>query len=366
MDFWDGLYGQHNVKKILTRLIYSGNIPHALLFSGNSGTGKFLSAIRFTGAVNHEYKNPVLERSINDLAEPYVKFIFPLPRGKNEDESSSAYEKLNPEEMQIIQEQLDNKKNNPYYQIKIPKANIIKVNSIRDINKFLTYNYEDVKYRTIIIADAHLMNEESQNALLKNLEEPPPGIIFILTTPYPMNLRETIRSRCWQINFQPLDNEDVKNILVKHFLTDPERAETASRFSGGSVTFALQLLENDIETLLEKTISVLRYSFGRKINSAYTAIKDITEENESELFKLVVQLMITWFNDVLKHRTGSKDIAFRKYIETVEKFNSKFPDADIPSVTIKLEYYVSLLKNNVNTGILLLNTINTLAQLTAK
>jgi len=366
MDFWDGLYGQANVKKILNKLIRSGNIPHAFLFSGNSGTGKFLYALRFTVAVNHKHNNPDLERSIYDLAEPYVKFIFPLPRGKNEDDSSTPYDKLSQEEMQIVQEQLDIKKTNPYHQITIPKANIIKVNSIRDINKFLTYNYEDVKYRTIIITDAHLMNEESQNALLKNLEEPPPGIIFILTTPYPMNLRETIRSRCWQINFQPLNMEDVKNILVEYFLTDPERAETASRFSGGSVTFALQLLENDIEIILEKTISVLRYSFGRKINSAYTAIKDITEENESELFKLVVQLMITWFNDVLKHRTGNKDIAFIKYIDTIEKFNSKFPNADIPSVTIKLEYYVSLLKNNVNTGVLLLNTINTLASLTAK
>ena len=61
------------------------------------------------------------------------------------------------------------------------------------------------------------MNTEAQNALLKNLEEPPEGVIFILCTSSPEKLRETIRSRCWRINFQPLDDNQLYEILVEKF-----------------------------------------------------------------------------------------------------------------------------------------------------
>jgi len=47
------------------------------------------------------------------------------------------------------------------------------------------------------------MNDQAQNALAKNLEEPPEGIIFILITSNKDKLLQTIQSRCWQINFEP-------------------------------------------------------------------------------------------------------------------------------------------------------------------
>lgn len=367
MFSWEGIYGQDNVINILNKVIVSGNIPHAFLFTGNQGTGKYLCALRFSQYLNHDLNYPDLFNSISNLAEPFIKYIFPLPRGKNETESSSPFDKLSSDEIQLVQEQIELKKSNPYWQISIPKANQIKVNSIRDIKKFLSYNYDDIKFRTIIISDAHLLNEEAQNALLKNLEEPPPGIIFILTTPFPMLLRETIRSRCWHISFQPLKNSDVRDILVNYFSIESDKAETASRFSNGSVTFALKMLENNLEDLLDKTISLMRFSFGKKINSAYTELGDLLEDNDPELFKLLIQLIITWLNDVLKYRAGIKDdISFVKYAETIKKFNSKFPHADILRVSSRLEYFSSLLKNNVHPGLISINLINTLASLTAK
>jgi DNA polymerase III subunit delta' len=365
MNKWNGFYGQDNVKDILEKIIFSGKIPHAFLFAGYEGTGKFFGALKFAIEVNSFPGNEKIINSITRLDEPYIKFIFPLPRGKNETESSTPYEKLGSEEFQFIQEQLELKKNNPYHKIVIPKANIIKISSIRDIKKFLTYDYDDVNYRVIIISDCHLMNDESQNALLKNLEEPPPGIIFILLTPYPEILRETIRSRCWQINFQPLSQSDIKNILLKYFSADTEQAETVSRFANGSVTFALKLIENNLDELLIKTISILRNSLAKRINSAYQEMALLLDNDDPEIFRLVIQLIITWLNDVLKFRSGIKDIAFNKHSETIEKFNSKFPKADLLSAATKLEYLASLIKNNVNLNIISLNTIYVLSDLTA-
>jgi DNA polymerase III subunit delta' len=363
---WEGFYGQEQVKEILQRLISSEKIPHALLFTGSEGTGKYFCALKFALALNSHLRNSELDRSILSLSEPYIKYIFPLPRGKNENDTSSPYEKLNSEEIQAVHEQLEEKRRNPYHKISIPKANLIKISSIRDIKKFLSFNYQDVAYRIVIISDAHLMNEESQNALLKNLEEPPEGIIFILTTPYPMILRETIRSRCWMLNFQPLRRSEVKEILVKNFSMEAEQAELASFFANGSVISAIKAVENDLNKLLEKTISVLRYSFGRKINSAFKEINELLEENDPETFRLLVQFIITWLNDVLRYRTGIKDLSFRNYSDTIEKFSTKFPDADITGTTSRLEYLASLLRNNVNLSLITLNLVFTLQNLVTR
>ena len=90
------------------------------------------------------------------------------------------------------------------------------------------------------------MNEPAQNSLLKNLEEPQPGFVFILTTPEPSQLRETIRSRCWPIEFRPLSPEDVTSVLVKYFNLDTPEADVLGRISGGSVAKALYLKDKNL------------------------------------------------------------------------------------------------------------------------
>lgn len=181
-DIWSGIYGQESAKHLLNSIIESDKIPHALLFKGNEGVGKEFAAIRFAQALNAKHSCSESRHRINhlieNLNEPYIKYIFPLPRGKNEIESNGPMEKLSQEDNDLIKEELKEKVNNHYYQFKIPKANQIKINSIRDIKKFLSVSYDDIKFRFILISKAHLMNEPAQNALLKNLEEPPEGVIL--------------------------------------------------------------------------------------------------------------------------------------------------------------------------------------------
>jgi DNA polymerase-3 subunit delta' len=365
---WNGIFGQDSVKSLLNSLIYSEKIPHAFLFKGNDGVGKEFTAVRFAQALNLRYlpaeKGDHISQLIRNLNEPYIKYIFPLPRGRNETETSGPMEKLSNEDNDLIKEELENKINNPYHRIKIPKANQIKISSIRDIRKFLSMDYSDIKFRFVLISSAHMMNEEAQNALLKNLEEPPEGIIFILTTPFPDQLRETIRSRCWIINFQPLLAEDVENILVSDFKIDRQSAHSAALFSNGSITEAVNLLQHDLTLLKEKTILVLRYSFGRRFHSALEEFNSVLSEQGSESFKILVLMIISWLNDLQKFRAGLTNYFFDDYVETLQKFNLKFSDVELNEIVFKLDKYVSLLKNNVNLNTLTLNIITELSQLT--
>ena len=367
---WKGIYGQDSVKSLLDSLINSDKIPHALLFKGNDGVGKEFSAIRFAQALNAKNTSPDSTGNINkiiqNLSEPYLKYIFPLPRGKNETETSSPMEKLSREDNELVLEELKEKIRNPYYRLKILKANQIKISSIRDIKKFLSMDYSDVRYRFVLISDAHLMNEESQNALLKNLEEPPEGVIFILTTPFPERLRETIRSRCWLISFQPLAVNDIKNILITYFNIEESSARSVSPFSNGSVSEAVNLLQHDMEMLKEKTILILRYSLGRKFHSALEEFNSVVAGQGSDIYKILIVTIISWFNDLQRFRSGLNDFFFEDYKETFQKFDLRFSDVKLNEIVYKLDRFASLIKQNINLSTLTLNIIAELSLLTQR
>ncbi len=357
------LKGQERASKILTEIYKSRRIPNALLFSGIEGIGKHYSAIQFLKLLNLNSTSEILNKKIENLSEPYIKLIFPLPRGKNETNNDPPTTKLPTAIISEIQEQIKLKANNPYHKIHIEKANNIKINSIREINKIVSLNFDEIKYRGIIISEAHKMSIEAQNAFLKNLEEPPKGIIYILITSEPDKLLTTIKSRCWHINFDPLQPDIIANILNQYFSLEQKDFKYALPFSQGSVTKALFLLENDINLYLEKTITILRYSLGKKYNTAYEEFAEIIESKSIVAFQILVDLIITWFNDSLKQKYKIKELKFYDNIETLEKFNIKFNKVNINKIIDKLVVLRNSIRNNVSLNLLAMNVIFEIASI---
>ncbi|MEJ2505174.1 MAG: DNA polymerase III subunit delta' C-terminal domain-containing protein [Ignavibacteriaceae bacterium] len=366
-DFFNDIPGQDRVKNTLNNFNQTTHIPHALLFSGMEGTGKEFFAVRFAQSINSKNSRTEdierIQKQISTLSEPYIKYIIPLPRGRNETESDGPTDKLNFEEVELLREELNRKIVNPYYTFTLPKANTIKINSIREIKKFLSLDFSDIAFRFVIIESAHLMNEASQNALLKNLEEPPQGVIFILITSYPERLRETIRSRCWKINFDPLKEEELVEILIKYFDHDKQTAESVAPFAEGSIENALKLIDLDINNLREKTISILRYSFGRKYHSALDELNSLLTDQSSEQIQLIIKMLLIWLNDLQKHKQNIRNYFFKEHQETLEKFNSKFPDVELEEVVFRLDRLSSYVKNNININLLTANIIFELSAL---
>jgi len=363
----DKIPGQERVKKILNNFLQTNSIPHAFLFTGIAGVGKDNTAIQFAKALVSNLNTRESEKAlrlIEQLQEPYVKLIFPLPRGKNETDTSSPTEKLTQDEIELLREQIDSKAVNPFHKISLPKANSIKINSIRDIKKFLSMQYHEIGYRFVIISDAHLMNEEAQNALLKGLEEPPEKVIFILTTSYISKLRSTIISRCWRINFDPLSEDVIINILTEYFEIDKTSANEVAPFAMGSVQYALNLIDMNIHNLKEKTISILRYSFGRKFNSAFDELNSVISDQSSINFPILIVMIITWLNDIQKEKLNLDEYFFNDYRETLEKFNARFPNVKVNEIIFKLDKFASIIRNNINSNLICLNIVLELASLT--
>lgn len=350
-DLFSGIYGQKAVKEILNGFLTNKKIPQALLFSGPVGVGKDFIAIRFANLlsrIGREDFDPGEEG--NFIKEPAVKFICPLPVGKNESSDDGPYDRLTPSDMELIQKEFSRKEENPYYKITIPKANDIKISSIRSLSKYMSLSFQETGYRTVIISEAHLMNEPAQNSLLKNLEEPPAGFVFILTTYDPSILRETIKSRCWPVEFKPLEKSDITGVLQNYFCLEKVETDLLAHISEGSIERALYLKEKNLFERQTSVISFLRYSLSGKLSSAQKEIKDILSENDSELFQLFVSLVLLWFEDLKRYLIGFRDdLFYSQHIDTFEKFTQRYssidPNRAIGSIE-KILYYVE--NNNLN------------------
>ena len=97
--------------------------------------------------------------------------------------------------------------------------------------------------RAFVIEDADAMADESQNALLKTLEEPPPFAHLVLLSSEPAALLETVVSRCQPVRFAALSPEAVEERLAGAAAEGPEaERRAAARLCGGDADRALFLL----------------------------------------------------------------------------------------------------------------------------
>ena len=120
--------------------------------------------------------------------------------------------------------------------------------------------------RFIIIDQAHRLNKESANALLKSLEEPPANTAFFLLTHNLHSFLPTIISRCQLIGVPPLSNQKLAEILEipqDHFLID---------YAGGSASALKFYLSN--ETVIKEIIDFVNTPTGR----TYPEIKNLVEQ----------------------------------------------------------------------------------------
>jgi DNA polymerase III subunit delta' len=194
--------------------------------------------------------------------------------------------------------------------------------------------YEGGK-RVFVIEAAEAMRDESQNALLKTLEEPPGFVHLILLTAEPAALLETIASRCQTVDFAPLPVEAVEAALQG----DPNEVTAAARLAGGDVELArllltesggklrAQAIEMDWGAMLktaeeagEEAESAAREALEadkeagvkRSARDIADAAKRAGRRRRTELLDLGLRLAAAWFRDLAAAASGAAEIAFNR------------------------------------------------------
>ena len=319
---FEGIVGQEQTVEKLKRALKNNQISHAYLFEGEKGLGKKDMALKLASALN----------CTDDARKPCNKCnsCIKIAGGNHPD-------------IKIIE-----------------KDGTIKVEEIRKIIGELQLKPYESKYKIYIICDADRMNVESQNAILKTLEEPPPYAVLILLTTRGDSLLPTVISRCRIIKLYPTNPEVVKDYLIKDRGIDEERAHMLAAFSGGILGRAVELLDNpDFYYRREKIIEICNKLLTSNL---FSVLEQITffEEQRSHIEE-IFGLMINWYRDLLIYRE-TKNMGFITNIDKKEEIDfqaGKIDPAKIRDIVFIIEKARNNLRSNVqlhlNIEVMLLN-----------
>ena len=248
--------GQDNLKDFFENIIKSNRLGHAYIFEGDKGIGKKTMA---------EYFSLLVMCDNNSHCMKCNKCLCTVSR-------------TNPD---VI------------YVDKGDKA-IINVDKVRDVIKEIYIRPKLSDKRIFIIDEAHLMNDASQNALLKVIENPPDYAIFVLLTENKNMLLQTVRSRSVIIKIPPLSDEELVRISAK-------KSSVGVLYAKGNPGKYLELLDDEEFSLMrEEFFREIVKLFSQDRYSVYNILDFFLKYEERK--ESVFDLLVTFFEDLVNKK----------------------------------------------------------------
>ncbi|MDD5097076.1 MAG: DNA polymerase III subunit delta' [Candidatus Omnitrophica bacterium] len=225
----------------------------------------------------------------------------------------------------------------------------IKIDAIRDIKREASFRPYEGLMKVFIIDNAHKLNAEAANSLLKILEEPPKDSVIILVTHKVQTILSTVLSRCKQIRFAPLPRVSLESVLIKDHFVGKDLAHFLSYYCEGRLGFALKLKDSRI--LAEKNAIFNSFMLSEKpLEGNYFS-------QSKDQLHVCLNILASWARDLYLLKAGipASEIihADRQsdLLKLAHKLSFKQLNGIISGVTESSMY----LDNNVNTKLLLHN-----------
>jgi DNA polymerase-3 subunit delta' len=246
-------------------------LPHALLFRGREGIGKRALAEALARALLCEKRQPGAGACGRCVACNWME------QGSHPD-----FRRLEPEILSDSRDAEEGTERKPSLEIRIEQ--------VRDIAGLIAMTTHRNGPRVILIHPAEALNMNAANALLKNLEEPPPQTYFLLVSHRWHQLPATIRSRCEQVVLAPPTRETAREWLAQQKLSD---ADLALAHAGSAPLLAAAFDEDywHQREMLLKAITQPRFDS--------LASAEMLRETAPAL---VVSCLQKWASDLVRHK----------------------------------------------------------------
>jgi DNA polymerase-3 subunit delta' len=276
---------------------------HSLLFKGSKGIGKLDLAINLARSLLCQHPED------SGLACGKCPSCHWFEQGSHPD-----FRLLQPEALSLDGEEAEDFK--PASGKKPSKQ--VSVDQIRSLADFFGMSAHQGGRRVVIIHPAEAMNANAANALLKNLEEPPPGVLFILVSHKPQQLLPTILSRCLSFALSAPDAASATRWLAEQGVKNPADALAVSGFA------PLQAVQLDEQLGSEEREKLLR-AVRQPTSFDVFALAEALQKTEQVL---VVQWLQQWCYDLssmklagrLRYHPG-EEAAIKKLVESVAPLN---------------------------------------------
>lgn len=203
------LFGHDEAVASFREGLAAGRLHHAWLLSGPIGVGKALFAAKAALRVLAEGAGPPPAGDTLDVPDdhPAAKLV----------EAGSHPDLMRLERLEKDSGEL---------------ARSINVDQVRGLSRLFSTTASMSPWRAVIVDAADDLERNAANALLKNLEEPPPSSLFLLVSHSPDRLLPTIRSRCRHLRLQPL-GDDAMTSALRAALPDADDREIEGLMAAG-------------------------------------------------------------------------------------------------------------------------------------
>lgn len=283
--------GQGRIATTLRNAILDGRVAHAYLFTGARGVGKTSMARIFAKALNCPHAVDAVPCNTCEICRS-------ISAGQDVDVS-----------------EIDGASNRGIDDIRALRANV-NVRSMRS------------KFKVYIVDEVHMLTKEAFNALLKTLEEPPPGVKFVFCTTEPNKVPDTILSRCQRFDFGTVATDEIIGRLsqiaeAEGFQVEPAALALVARRAAGSMRDSQSLFDQllsfgsqtitaaDVHRLLgtapdERLVSLIQSLLDREPQQALSQLDAALTEGV-QLEPLFDQV-IAYFRDLMVSATGAEHL----------------------------------------------------------
>lgn len=271
-----GIYGHREARALLERAARSGQVAHAYLFAGPSGIGKTALALEFARLLQCTGRGPT-------DAEPCgaCGACIRIAHGTYPDVS-------------VVEP--------------APGKRTLEVDIVRNMLRAASLAPSEGTHRIFIVPEIERMVPVATNTILKTLEEPPPGVVLLLTTADLENLLPTILSRCQIVPMHALTPDEAQRALAERWTVPDAEARALAGLANGRLGWAVRAHENP--ALRERRAEELE-----TIAALATAPRDeqlrkagaLAPDNETA--RRTVELWMLWWRDVVLSACGADHLA---------------------------------------------------------
>ena len=318
---WNNIIGHKQVITQLCLMQQEDRIPHAMLFCGTDGVGKFLVAEALAAAI-------LCHAPVHNQACGHCKACRALAAGTHPD-----FFQIQPES-------------------ETKAAPAIRIEAVRKLQEEIARIPLLSERRVVIMQEADKMNEAAANCLLKTIEEPSGQIVFILLTSRPSALLDTIISRCMRVEFGILQPEELVAILHQQGIEEPLAGKLAS-IADGSVSKALAMQDEELLNLQTQAFDLASAAGTLGVEQLLQLAKEMSSHSRERLIQWLGFLAMIYRDLLMLYSGSGLPLYNQSDIDRLSSLLNKYHQQELLQLLQLVQDYQKRLGSNVNTQLCL-------------